>query len=62
MIIKNKSGLEFTGFESQKELHQLVWECAENLPAFIDWKKNDRSKKGLIELGKRPNPTHPVYA
>ena len=53
VIIKSRSGLEYTGFESEKELLNLAWEAKID-PRFVDWKANDRSKAGLLALGKRP--------
>jgi hypothetical protein len=53
MIIKSRSGLEYTGFESEKELLALAFEAKID-PRFSEWKANDRSKAGLLALGKRP--------
>jgi|GEM_PF-6849207 len=48
---------EFCGFSSWPELAKLVWECdigtSSKLRKFLKWKRSDRSKSGLLSLGKR---------
>jgi hypothetical protein len=53
MTITSRSGLQYTGFESEKELVTLAFEAKID-PRFQDWRANDRSKAGLLALGKRP--------
>ncbi|MBF0501258.1 MAG: hypothetical protein HQM09_14055 [Candidatus Riflebacteria bacterium] len=47
----------FSGFSSWQELGRLVWECdcetPEGLSRFAIWKESDRTKAGLLRLGKR---------
>ena len=52
-VVKSRSGLEFNGFESEKELLNLVFQ-AKIIGQFQEWMTNDRSKAGLLALGKRP--------
>lgn len=53
-VIRSRSGLEYHGFESMQELLNLAWEAKID-PRFANWKANDRTKSGLLALGKRPD-------
>ena len=61
MTIKSRSGLEYTGFSSEKELLTLAFEAKID-PRFAEWKAKDRSKVGLLALGKRPEISRPQQA
>lgn len=58
-IIKNRKGQEFIGFKDLRELASLVWECAYKSAAFDSWLANDRTKDGLLAIGKRPEYQQP---
>jgi hypothetical protein len=53
-MITYRAGLKFYGFASMKELVSLAWECRYDMPRFVEWQKTDRTKDGLLALGKRP--------